>query len=60
MIHIGNTGADRVEAFERTNERTGRKNLNLDASPGRSADGPRETNRAGVKACIFGPIGHHL
>jgi hypothetical protein len=60
VIHVGETGADRVEAFERTNERTGRKNFDFDASAGRSADGLRETNRAGVMACIFGPVGHHL
>ena len=61
MIHVGDTSPDRVERFERANERTGRKYLDLDASPGRVADRLCEANCAGVKARhVLGPIGHHL
>ena len=61
MIHVGDTGADRVEGLERAHERAGGKNLDLDASTGRGTDRLRETNGAGLKARqTFGPVRHHL
>jgi hypothetical protein len=61
MIHVSDAGTYRVEGFERANERTGRKHLDLDAAIGRNADRLRKTNCAGVKTRrTFGPVGHHL
>jgi hypothetical protein len=48
VIHVGDAGSDRVEGFQRPDKRTGRKNLDLDASAGGVTDRLRETNRHGV------------
>src|ERR1700738_153153 len=58
MIHVGNTGPDRVEGFERAHERASRKYLDIDAAAGRRADRLRETNCAGVRTRRgFRPVG---
>jgi hypothetical protein len=61
VIHVGDTGAYRVEGFEWAHERAGRKNLDLDAAASGDADHLRQPNRASVKARrTVGPVGYHL
>jgi len=61
MVHVGDAGTDRIEGFEWAYERSGEKNLYLDAPAGRSLDRLRETHCAGIKAGqAFGPVGHHF
>src|SRR5262249_13495877 len=50
VIHIGKTGADRIENFECTHERAGRKDLDVNAAIARDADPLRQTFRTGLKA----------
>ena len=61
MVHVGHARTHRVKGFERTDERSGQKNLNFDAPAGCGADRFRETNSTWVEAGqTFGPVGHHL
>jgi hypothetical protein len=61
MEHIGDARADGIEGFERTHQRAGRKDFDLDAAGGRNADHLRQTHRVGVEARrVCGPVGHHL
>src|SRR5262245_2318124 len=61
VIHISDTGPDRVEGFERANERAHREHLNANATIARGGDPLRQTLRAGLKPRRpRGPLGHHL
>ena len=60
MIHVGDTGADRVEGFERTHEGASRKHLDADTIAGHLADRSRQADRAGLQARHrLGPVGRH-
>src|SRR5262245_2697675 len=55
MVHVGDSGTDRVEGFERAYERSGEKNLYLDAPAGRPRPSARnalrwDKSRAGLRA----------
>src|SRR5262249_34044180 len=61
VIHISDTGCDRVERFERANERPSREHPDVNAAVACGADPLRQTFRTGLKArrpC--GPGSHHL
>jgi uncharacterized protein with GYD domain len=49
VIHISDTGRNRVKGLERTNERASRIHFDVDASCGRGADPLRQTRGAGLK-----------
>ena len=61
MIHVGGTSTDRVERFERADERAGRIYFDFDAATGRLTYRLRETNRTALQARRpLWPVGHHL
>jgi hypothetical protein len=60
-VHVGDASGYCVKCFECAHERTGRKNLDFNASSCRGTNRLRKANRTGVKTWrTVGPVGHHL
>jgi hypothetical protein len=61
VVHVGDARPDGIKRLERAYQSAGGKDFDVDPSPRRIADRPRETNRAGLIAWrSFQSVGHHL